>query len=137
MNLNLNFELTTPALIFPAISLLMLAYTNRFVVLADLVRSLHENHQQKPSSQTLAQINNLQFRMELIKKMQVFGAASFVFSALSMLCALLSAMMWAQLSFALGLILLLVSLFYLLKELSVSIDALKIQLNDLKETPKP
>lgn len=137
MNLNLNFELTTPALIFPAISLLMLAYTNRFVVLADLVRSLHENHQQKPSPQTLAQINNLQFRMELIKKMQVFGAAAFVFSALSMLCALLALMNAAQITFAIGLILLLISLFYLLKELSVSIDALKIQLNDLKETPKP
>lgn len=133
MHLSLDFNLSTPALIFPAISLLMLAYTNRFVVLADLIRSLYDEHKENPQRGIMAQINNLQYRMGIIKKMQIFGAAAFVIAAVSMLCSMISFKTIASILFMVSLVLLTISLFLLLKELSVSIDALTIQLNDIKD----
>ena len=128
-----SFETTTPALVFPAISLLMLAYTNRFVVLADLARELHKNQLQHPDRKFIDQIANLQKRMDIIRKMQIYGALSFIFAAISMLCALLSLSVVAISTFFVSLILLITSLIYLMRELTISIDALKIQLDDLNE----
>ena len=44
----MELSINTPALLFPAITLLMLAYTNRFLALASLVRSLHDEYNQAP-----------------------------------------------------------------------------------------
>lgn len=131
--MNLDFTLSTPAMIFPAISLLMLAYTNRFVVLADLIRNLHDTHSKNPSEVTLAQITNLKYRMQIIKKMQVFGASSFIFSALSMFLSMIQLQLFSKVTFSFSLVLLIISLLYLLKELSISIDALTIQLDDIQD----
>lgn len=133
MSFTFDFSLTTPALIFPALSLLMLAYTNRFVVLADLIRDLYERHQTNPDERNLDQIANLQFRMTLIKKMQMFGALAFVIAALSMLVAMINIPKVSGTLFIVSLICLVISLGYLLKELSVSIDALTIQLDDIRK----
>ncbi|QIK57739.1 DUF2721 domain-containing protein [Erysipelothrix sp. HDW6A] len=132
MSFTFDFSLTTPALIFPALSLLMLAYTNRFVVLADLIRDLYERHQAHPDERNLNQIANLQFRMTLIKKMQMFGAVAFAIAAISMLAAMVNIPKLSGVLFITSLICLVISLVYLLKELSVSIDALTIQLDDIK-----
>ncbi|CAM3620552.1 DUF2721 domain-containing protein [Erysipelothrix urinaevulpis] len=128
-----DFSLTTPALIFPAISLLMLAYTNRFVVLADLIRNLYNEHRQNPRQENLDQIANLKYRMDVIKKMQIFGASSFIAAVSSMLVALIQQPWLAGILFTASLVLLIISLAYLLKELSISIDALTIQLNDISD----
>lgn len=136
MNLNLTFDLTTPALIFPAISLLMLAYTNRFVVLADLIRELYNSHQENPKQQNLDQIKNLNYRMDIIKYMQMSGATSFILAAISMLLSLLSLKTPSMIAFFISLIFLIVSLGFLLKELYVSIDALKIQIDDIEAKSK-
>jgi len=72
-------ELTTPALLFPAISLLMLAYTNRFVVLAQLIRELYAKYKENPDEVTKGQLYNLKRRIVIIKNMQIFGALSFFF----------------------------------------------------------
>lgn len=128
-----DFALTTPALIFPAISLLMLAYTNRFVVLADLIRNLYNEHRQNPRQENLDQIANLKYRMDVIKKMQIFGASSFIVAVSSMLAAVLNVPLVSGGLFAVSLVLLIISLAYLLKELSISIDALTIQLNDISD----
>ena len=71
-----ELTLTTPALLFPAISLILLAYTNRFLSYAQLVRSLHEQHRQQPSRVTRAQIENLRRRLRLTRTMQALGVAS-------------------------------------------------------------
>jgi hypothetical protein len=39
-----QLSLTTPALLFSAISLLLLAYTNRFLAYASVVRNLHARY---------------------------------------------------------------------------------------------
>lgn len=127
------FDLTTPALIFPAISLLMLAYTNRFVVLAELIRDLYDNYQKDHTEENLEQIKNLSYRMDIIKKMQVCGAVSFILAASSMLLNILNFYELALFTFSISLVVLIISLYFLLKELTVSIDALKIQLKDIKD----
>lgn len=133
MDFILNLDLTTPAMVFPAISLLMLAYTNRFVVLAELIRDLYDTHQKNPRQENLDQIKNLNFRMSIIKKMQMCGAMSFILAAISMLLLLLNIKFAATVIFGLSLVLLVISLLFLLKELSISIDALTIQLNTLQD----
>ena len=80
----MEVSLTTPALLFPAISLLLLAYTNRFLTIAGLIRKLHETYQSKPSSKVKEQIRNLKKRVNLIRNMQVFG----IFSLLLCVCSM-------------------------------------------------
>jgi hypothetical protein len=123
-------DLTTPALLFPAISLLMLAYTNRFITLAGLVRELHSEYQKTPSDILSGQIHNLQQRIAIIKYMQIFGAMSFFFCVVSMFLIFAGMGIPANYIFGLSLLLLLLSLALLIRELQISINALNIQLKD-------
>ena len=86
--MEVELTLTTPALLFPAISLLMLAYTNRFIVLAQLVRDLHREYTKQPNPALEGQINNLRSRIVIIKNMQIYGALSFFFCVACGLCFL-------------------------------------------------
>jgi len=126
-------ELTTPALLFPAISLLMLAYTNRFVVLADLIRKLVDRNSTDRNDSTDGQIDNLRRRILIIQRMQVFGALSFFFCVLTMFMLFFQLQLLADILFALALLLLLGSLFLLLLELRISVIALTLQLDDAKK----
>jgi hypothetical protein len=129
----MEFTLQTPTLLFSAISLLMLAYTNRFVVIANLIRELYALHTNQPSDITFAQLVNLRKRMRIIRNMQVFGGLSFFFSVLSLLLILLEQSQFAQTMFAFSVVLLLVSLVLLLMELQISVTALNIQLKDFDQ----
>lgn len=130
----MEFTLQTPAMIFPAISLLMLAYTNRFVILAGLIRDLHEKHEQSHDPALIAQILNLRKRMSYIKSMQVLGALSFIGAVISMFLWIYPHFQSIAIDvFALSLVLLVISLIYLLMELHISIEALTIQLDDVDD----
>lgn len=130
----MEFNLQTPALIFPAISLLMLAYTNRFLTLAGLVRDLVKEHEDKRDRNILSQIQNLQRRMNMIRKMQIWGALAFLLAVVSMLMQLTTSLRnYAPLVFTLSLLFLLISLAYLVAELHISINALTLQLDKIKE----
>lgn len=129
----MELSLTTPALLFPAISLLMLAYTNRFVVLAQLVRDLYTQYKKEPDRLLKEQISNLKIRIKIIRNMQIFGALSFFFCVMSMFLIYAGSIMIASIVFGLSLILLLISLGFLIMELQISINAINIQLNDFEE----
>ena len=129
----MEFTLQTPTLLFSAISLLMLVYTNRFVVIANLIRELYTLHTNNPSDITFAQLVNLRKRMRIIRNMQVFGGLSFFFSVLSLLLILLEQSQFAQTMFAFSVVLLLISLVLLLMELQISVNALNIQLKDFDQ----
>ena len=75
----MEIDLTTPALLFSAISLIMLAYTNRFLSYAQLVRTLKEQYMENPSSVKAAQIANLRKRLYLTRAMQVAGIGSLIY----------------------------------------------------------
>ena len=79
----MQINITTPAILFPAISLLMLAYTNRFLALSQLIRSLHKEYKQERSMNILKQIQHLKYRILLIRFMQAFGALSILICAVS------------------------------------------------------
>lgn len=126
-------DVTTPALLFPAISLLMLAYTNRFVTLASLIRDLKARHDEKPSENLMLQIENLAFRLNVIQYMQIMGALAFFFCAFSMFSFFVHKDMLGTWMFGFGLGSLLISLVLLIIELSVSVKALKVMLKSIEK----
>lgn len=128
-----EFSLTTPALLFPAISLLFLAYTNRFIVISQLIRSLYKQHQQTPTRIMRQQIDHLRRRVWLIRMMQVWGVGAFICCIISMLVALAGLELWAIWGFVISLLALLVSLVISVWEIWISGYALRIQLKGLKK----
>lgn len=125
-------DLTTPAILFPAISLLLLAYTNRFLVLAQLIRQLHNQHQENLTEDVIRQITNLRIRITLMKRMQVMGVSSFLLCALSMFLVFIHLFVVAQYIFGLSLFLMVVSLIFSLYEITISTKAIEIELEDME-----
>ena len=132
----MEFNLTTPALLFPTISLLMLAYTNRFLTIATIIRNLHDRYKENQNENLLGQIANLRYRVHLIRNMQIFGVLSLLFCVISMFALFAGWVTSGQWSFAIALILMIVSLGISLRELSVSVGALDLLLTDLEEHEK-
>jgi len=129
MEINLN----TPALLFPTVSLLMLAYTNRFLTLATIVRNLYDKYKSNQDANLLRQIDNLRYRVHLIRNMQIFGVLSLLFCVTSMFALFAGWLMGGQWSFAIALLLMIVSLGISLRELQISVGALDLLLTDLEE----
>jgi hypothetical protein len=127
----MELTLTTPALLFPAISLLLLAYTSRFLALAALIRDLYAKYKIQPDPHIKRQLENLRYRIGLIKNMQVFGVACFFGCVLCMFLLFQGLFTLAKWSFGGSLLLLLVSLSLSLRELQVSVHALTLQIHDL------
>jgi hypothetical protein len=131
----MQFSINTPALLFPAITLLMLAYTNRFLALATLIRNLHTKFKQVPEDHQIIreQIRNLKRRLELVKQMQASGIFSFFLCVLCMLLIYLEYPTGAFGMFGLSLGFLLLSLALSLNEIYISTRALEIELKDMLE----
>ena len=130
--MSVSLELTTPALLFPAISLLLLAYTNRFLTLAGLIRELHGRYKEGHEDTVLGQIVNLRTRVRLIRAMQALGVVSFFGCVFCMFSLFFGLMLVAQGVFALSLLLLMVSLALSVWEIQMSVGALDLQLRDLE-----
>ncbi|MFP4376325.1 MAG: DUF2721 domain-containing protein [Spirochaetales bacterium] len=128
----MDFTFSTPALLFPAVSLLFISYTNRFVSYADLVRRLHERWRSEGSPVLAKQIRNLRSRIKLIRNMQISGAFSLLLCVICMILLFFELMLAAELAFILALVLMLVSLGLLVYEVSISVNALNLQLSDLE-----
>src|SRR5438067_326756 len=103
-------NLTTPALLFPAISLLLLAYTNRFSVLAQLIRHLHAHYQENLTDVVIRQISNLRTRIGVVRRMQAMGVLSFILCALSMFLLFIDMTLSAQFIFGTSIFSLMLSL---------------------------
>lgn len=124
----MDINLTTPALLFPAISLLLLAYTNRFLTIAGLIRNLHNSYMEAPDVNIKAQIGNLKKRVNLIKNMQSFGIFSLLLCVLSMFLIYENLQTSGSIVFGISLILLMISLVLSIMEIQISVKALNIQL---------
>lgn len=129
----MQISLTTPALLFPAISLLLLAYTNRFLAIAALIRSLSAQYVEWPTQKTKAQISNLRRRLTLIKNMQLMGIAALFLCVLSMFVIYQEFHFIGSLIFGLSLVLLMISLALSIIEIQISVKALNIQLSDMEK----
>jgi len=130
----MEITFNTPALLFPAISLLLLAYTNRYLALANLIRKLHDEYLRGENDHLLVkQIKILRKRINLVRSMQAFGVFSFVCCVVTMYGVY---MQWTRLNeivFAVSLLALLTSLLLSLVEISQSTKALEWELSDMEE----
>ena len=128
----MEITLATPALLFPAISLLMLAYTNRFLGLASLIRNLHVNYEKSKDRAVARQIQNLRKRLGFIRRMQTFGVLS-LFACVACMFTLFAGQQTAgKVLFGVSLLLLMSSLALSLAEIHISTEALKIQLSAME-----
>ncbi|MEP7321100.1 MAG: DUF2721 domain-containing protein [Saprospiraceae bacterium] len=129
----MEITFNTPAVLFPAISLLMLAYTNRFLALANLIRKLHEEYLQGKNEKTiLLQIVSLRRRLYYVRWMQGLGVFSFLICVCTMYCIYSGWQVFAQGLFALSLISLSISLVFSLVEIIQSTKALELELSDIQ-----
>lgn len=129
----MEITLTTPALLFPTVSLLMLAYTNRFLTLATIIRSLYDRYHADRDESLLPQIQNLRYRVYLIRNMQIAGVLSLLLCVVSMFALFAGWIDAGKWSFAIALILLIVSMLISLRELQISVGALDLLLTDLEK----
>jgi hypothetical protein len=128
----MEIDLTTPALLFPAISLLLLAYTNRFLTLASLIRGLHAKCQTDPSILVIGQIKNLRKRVIMIRNMQALGVFSLFLCVLAMFVIYSGRQESGSYIFGTSLLMLMASLSISIWEIQISIHALNIELSDME-----
>ncbi|UOQ72056.1 DUF2721 domain-containing protein [Hymenobacter cellulosilyticus] len=129
----MEITLTTPALLFPALSLLLLAYTNRFLALVNIVRTLKTQYKTTHSPHLIQQIHNLRRRVEMVRNMQAVGVGSMLGCVLAMFLIYAGFNSAGAVVFGGSLLALLVSLGMSLYEIQISVVALQIELNDLEE----
>ena len=129
----MNLPIETPALLFSATSLILLAYTNRFLTIAQIIRSLKKSYDQEENKTILLEIKNLNLRLTLIRYMQLFGVMCLFLSVFAMLLLFLSQSLIGIYLFGLSLLSLLISLGLSFWEISISVKALRLHLSDLYE----
>ena len=127
-----ELSLTTPALLFSAVSLILLVYTNRFLSYAQLVRTLKAQHLQHPSKVTRAQIDNLRRRLHLTRTMQLLGVTSLFLCVVTMFLIYVGLMLLSAYVFGAALLLLVGSLGVSIWEIQISVRALEIHLKDME-----
>lgn len=131
-----EITLTTPALLFSAISLIMLAYTNRFLTYSSLIRNLHEKFKINPNDILLGQIANLRKRLYLTKYMQIFGVSSLFLCVVTMFLIFIGSQVLAVWMFGIALLLLIASLGVSILEIQISVRALNLHLSDMEVRKK-
>ncbi|PIA82275.1 hypothetical protein BFR04_10970 [Gaetbulibacter sp. 4G1] len=127
-----QLTLTTPALLFSAISLIMLAYTNRFLAYAAIIRNLHDKYKQEKDSVLIAQIKNIKQRLYLTRSMQIFGISSLLLCVLTMFLIYVQLHNIAIWVFGFALLLLIISLSLLIIEIQISVKALEHHISDIE-----
>lgn len=132
----MELTLTTPALLFPAIALLLLAYTNRFLALASLIRNLKSQYSSNRNPNLIGQIDNIRKRIFQVRNMQACGIMGFLLCVLSMWLMYNQQQKIAEYAFGLSLLLLMISLLISFREIQISVKALEIELGDFEELIK-
>lgn len=127
----MQLTLSIPALLFPAISLSMLAYNARYLAIAALIRQLHKQYQEKASRVLGIQVRQLERRLKIIKNMQAVAILSFLFSAITMFLIYIEQDFWANFIFGISLLALMISLVLSLVEVQLSTNSLTTQLADM------
>ena len=128
----MEITVTTPALLFPAISLLLLAYTNRFLVIASRIRDLHSRYRTTSDAVLVQQIKNLRKRVMLIRNMQAIGILSLLLCVVAMFVLFAGDIVLGKWIFGASLILLMLSLGISLWEIQISTVAITLELGDME-----
>jgi hypothetical protein len=129
----MELTLSTPAILFPTISLLLLAYTNRFISIGNRLRTLHDRYTSNQTKGLLKQISIFKKRIRMIRDLQLVGIGSLFFCVLTMLLIFENYMVAAKLVFTTSLIMLLASFTIAAYEIIISTHAMNIQLQDIEQ----
>lgn len=130
----MELQISTPALLFSAITLMMLAFTNRFLAIANLIRGLHKKYLENPQEDIIIeQIHNLRRRLSMIKYMQLCGVMSFLLCVVCMYLIFSGSQVAANYVFVGSMVALLISLGISLVEIFISTRALNLELQDMEE----
>lgn len=129
----MKIDITTPALLFPTISLLMLAYTNRYLALASVIRQLHSQYRTNLDKNYLRQIKSLRSRIRLVRNMQFFGVTSLLLCTVCMFCIFLDQNLAGLILFSISVFSMIVSLLYSLVEIMQSVRAIDLHLVDIED----
>lgn len=132
----MEITLTTPALLFPAISLLMVAYTNRFLAVSSRIRTLHAQYKLNPDEGLGGQIDSLRKRVFLIRNMQALGVSGLFACVLCMFTLFAGLQVLGKIIFAGGLLLIMASLVLSFQEIRISVEALTLALGDMQAEKK-
>ncbi len=132
----MDISLTTPALLFPAVTFLLVAYTNRFLALGSRIRQLHDRYRNNPNDVLLSQIESLRRRVVLIRNMQLFGVGGLFLCVFCMFLLFAGRMLAGKIIFAASLLMLLISLGISLREILLSVEALNMELSDMEKEKK-
>lgn len=127
----MNLTIETPALLFSATTLILLAYTNRFLTIAQLIRELKKSYKKEENASILLEIKNLNLRLSLIRAMQLMGVLCLFLSVLAMLMLFLEQHMLGIYLFGGSILCLLISLGISFWEISISVNALRLHLKDI------
>jgi hypothetical protein len=135
----MDISINTPALLFPAISLVMLAYTNRFLALSNRVRSLHDKYiDTEQENKTIhAQIKSLRYRLKLIKHMQGLGILTFIAAIFCIFLLYIDEKFIANIFFAASLLAFTASLIFSFIEIMMSNKAIELELSDMEGLENP
>jgi hypothetical protein len=135
----MDISINTPALLFPAISLVLLAYTNRYLALANRVRNLHDKYLEKGVNDLVlhGQIKSIRYRLKLIRNMQMLGMIAIITCIFCIFLIYIERTAIAHVLFAFGLMVFLLSLFISLLEISLSNKALELELSDMEGLEDP
>jgi len=131
-----KIDITTPALLFPTVSLLMLAYTNRHLALASVIRQLHSQYKSNSDRNYLGQIKSLRSRIRLVRNMQFFGVMSLLLCTICMFCIFIDQGRVALFIFGLSVFSMIGSLLFSLVEIVQSVHAIDLHLGDFEEEVK-
>ena len=132
----MTLTIETPALLFSATSLILLAYTNRFLTIAQIIRNLKKNYEDNHNKSILLEIKNLNLRLTLIRYMQLFGVMCLFLSVFAMLLLYVNQEGFGIYLFGASMLSLLISLGISFWEISISVNALRVHLKDLSEDMK-
>ena len=134
----MDISINTPALLFPAITLVMLAYTNRYIAIASTVRALYDSYEKYEDKRVIhGQIKSLRYRLKLIKNMQILGVFSFLCCIFCMYFIYAELTLLAHVAFAIGMISFAISLLISLNEINLSTKAIELQLRDIDGLENP
>jgi uncharacterized membrane protein YtjA (UPF0391 family) len=128
----MELTIQTPALLFPAVSLLLLAYTNKFLAIANLIRKLITDYHKRQHHNLMPQISSLKRRLTLIRWMQVFGIASILFCVITMFLIYAGFQTGAKILFGFSLLLMIISLVISIIEIFLSAGALRVVLREIE-----
>jgi Trk-type K+ transport system membrane component len=129
----MELSIGTPALLFSTVSLLMIAFTNRFMSMASLIRGLHEKFQKNPDEAIVMQIDNLRIRMKLIQRMQIIAIISLILSVICMFLLFMNEQLIARWFFGVGLLGMSIALALSAWEITISTKALEVELSDMED----